>query len=240
MSMLSPEIDPPAGQIGGRKADRAYEYLKRAILLRRLEPDQQLLEQTLAGEFACSQGTVREALLRLGEDGLVERRGYQGTFVTGTSLAEAAEMVRVRLSIERSVARSLAETGVEHDKAAIEAILAAMDTAHAAGDLYLCSQLDRQFHARLATSAGMGLLAPILRRCALHIHRFTLGGLEVPREFFQESGIGDEHRELLAELTSGSAPRAEAAVTAHLARVLTRWSPSLIAATRDAFDTRKT
>ena len=218
------------GPIGGRKTDRVYDFLKRSILFRRLAPGHQLLEQSLAAEFACSQSTVREALLRLCEDGLVERRGYQGTVVTGTSLAEAAEMVRVRLSIERTVARSIAVIGVDHDRDALDAVLGEMDAAHSAGDLYRGSELDRQFHARLARSAGMELLSPILRRCALHIHRFTLGGLEVPREFFQEAGIGKEHRELLGELTAGSAARAEAAIVGHLGRVLRRWAPSLIAA----------
>jgi DNA-binding GntR family transcriptional regulator len=217
----------PAAAIGGRKSDHAHDLLKQAILFRRLPPGAHLLEQSLAAEFRCSQGTVREALLRLAEDGLVERRGYRGTIVTETSPAEAVAMVRVRLSIERGAARRIARIGLAEGRAELDRILDEMDRAHEAADLHRCSELDRAFHATLARAGGMGLLSPILRRCALHIHRFTLGGVEVPRDFFQESGVGDEHRALLDAILTGPPAAASRATADHLAQVLLRWAPSL-------------
>ena len=220
----------PPRVVGGRKSDQAHDQLKRDILLRRRPPGAHLLQQSLAGEFGCAQGTIREALLALEEEGLVERRGYRGAVVTETSRPEAAALVRVRLSIERGAARRLTRDGLGDQRAPLDAILGAMDRAHAAGDLYRCSELDRAFHATLARAAGMGLLSPILRRCALHIHRFTLGGVEVPREFFQESGLGDEHRALLDTLLGGPPAAAAQAAADHVAQVLLRWAPSLHAA----------
>lgn len=214
-------------KIGGRKADQAYQILKRAIVLHDYAPETQLLEQSLAGELGCSQGTVREALLRLAEDGLVERRGYQGTVVTSTSLSEVCEMVRVRLSIERRAARMIAGTDIGARRGRLDAVLHEMDRAHAARDFFLGSELDRAFHAEVARVAGLGLLSPVLQRCALHIHRFTLSSIEVPREFSQEAGIGAEHRALLSDLTSGSPVTAERAIVAHLETVLRRWAPSI-------------
>jgi DNA-binding GntR family transcriptional regulator len=221
--------------IGGKKSDVAYGIIKRAIIFRTFEPGTLLREQELAREFQCSQGTVREALMRLDEDGLVQRSGYHGTQVTDISHDEAAEMVRVRLSIERSVARAIARNGLSPaDRDAIEAMIAEMDQSRMRDDQFHGSELDRAFHARLASAAGMALLSPILERCSLHIHRFTLGGLEVPRDFFQESGVGDEHRKLLAELTSGDEARATAAIAGHLKHVLGRWAPSLLDAVGSA------
>jgi len=214
----------------GKKSDYVYKVIKWAILSRHFEPEVQLLEQDLARQFTCSQGTIREALLRLDEDGLVRRSGYRGTRVTNTSLQEAVEMVRVRLTIERAVARTLAETGLQRDLPELEKMMVEMEEARKAGDLFTRSELDRAFHAKLVIAADMELLSPILRRCSLHIHRYTMGGLEVPRDFFQESGVGDEHRKLLIELTGGGADRAEAAMTGHLAQVLGRWAPSLLKA----------
>lgn len=220
----------PRTPAAGRRVDQVHLALRRAVLFRSLVPGDHLLEQTLAAEHGCSQGTVREALLRLAEEGLVERRGYRGTVVTDTSLPEAAGMVRVRLSIERGVAQRIAAGEADLADPRLASILEGMDAAHAAGDLYLCSELDREFHAALAEAAGMGLLRPMLWRCALHIHRYTLGGLEVPRPFFQEAGVGDEHRALLAQLASGDAETAARAMADHLAQVLRRWAPSLLAA----------
>lgn len=217
--------------IGGKKSDVAYAIIKRAIILRNFGPGTLLREQELAREFQCSQGTVREALMRLDEDGLVERSGYRGTQVTDISHAEAAEMVRVRLSIEQSVARAIARNGLaEADREAVEQIIAAMGETQQSEDHLQASELDRAFHARLARASGMSLLSPILERCSLHIHRFTLGGLEVPREFFQESGVAAEHQLLLDEVASGDEARAMRAIARHLWHVLDRWAPSLLEA----------
>lgn len=230
------EFMPANVMLTGKKSDHVYKTVKWAILSRHFKPETQLLETNLARQFACSQGTIREALLRLDDDGLVRRSGYRGTRVTETSLAEAVEMVRMRLTIERAVARVLAVNGVERDRPALEALIADMQKARENADLFRRSELDRTFHAKLVGAADMELLSPILKRCSLHIHRYTLGGLEVPRDFFQDSGVGDEHRQLLIDLGSGDAARAEKAMTGHLARVLSRWAPSLLKAVgADAF-----
>ena len=217
-------------EIGGRKADLAYFHIKHAIVLHQFKPDSQLLEQSLARELGCSQGTTREALLRLADDGLVTRRAYQGTFVTRTSLAEVCEMVRVRLSIERRAARMIDAGRIEGARDDFERLLTAMDKAHVDQDYFQGSELDRAFHAEIARVAGLGLLSPVLQRCALHIHRFTLSSIEVPREFSQEAGIGTEHRALLEDLAQASPDKAEASIVGHLERVLKQWAPSIFEA----------
>ena len=224
------ELTTDLPNVGGKKSDLIYSALKRAILFRQLQPDRQLLEQELAGRFGCSQGTVREALLRLDDDGLVKRSGYRGTRVTETSLDEAVEMVRIRLSIERGVARKIAVADLTPHQAELDRVIQQMAEAHRLDDLYRGSELDRAFHCALASAADMDLLSPLLLRCALHIHRFTLGSVEVPRQFYQEAGVDVEHRALLSELTCGDPDHAERAISNHLAHVLSRWSPSLFKA----------
>jgi DNA-binding GntR family transcriptional regulator len=216
--------------LSGKKSDLAYAALKRAIVLRQYEPGQQIREQAVASEFQCSQSTVREALINLSKDGLVKRTGYHGTHVTDTTLEEATALVRVRLTIERCVAAQLHARRSVLDPVRIVAILSSMDAAHASGDLFRSSELDRDFHAQLAIMAGMEQLAPVLHRCALHIHRFTLGSVEVPRHFFQEAGVGEEHRALYQLLCEGTERQSESAIAQHLAQVLQRWAPSLYAA----------
>ncbi|MEM6357256.1 MAG: GntR family transcriptional regulator [Pseudomonadota bacterium] len=223
--------------LGGLKVDRAAEMLRDDVLFRRLPPGAQLTEQALAARLGCSQGTVREALLRLAEEGLVERRSYRGTVVTETTLAEAAALVRMRLAIEAEVARRLSHSGLGDASEAVDALLAGMDTAHDAGDLSRCSDLDRAFHVALCRAAGLPLLCPVLGRAALHMHRFTLGGVEVPRAFREEAGVGHEHRALLNTVLAAGPDGAARAMAEHVATLLHRWAPSLLAAVgEDAFD----
>lgn len=217
-------------KISGKKSDLVYVALKRSILLREIEPHQVLPEQSLAGQFGCSQGTIREALLRLADDGLVVRSGYRGTHVTETTLAEAAQMVAVRLSIERAAARALAVKSGAFDRNKIVGILEEMGQAHKSRDLYTTGELDRAFHCAIVQAAGMELLAPILLRCALHIHRFTHGSVEVPRDFLAETGVRAVHDALFEKIVSGTPDQAEQAASDHLADVLERWSPTLLSA----------
>jgi len=225
ISLHSLTADLP--RVGGRKSELVYTALKRAILFRQLVPDQQLLEQELAAVFGCSQGTIREALLRLADDGLVRRMGYRGTRVTETSLEEAVEMVRVRLTIERGVARKIAVAEMGPHRERMEALLARMVQAHAQDDLFLGAELDREFHCALASAAEMDLLCPVLLRCTLHIHRFTLSSIEVPRQYYQEAGVDAEHQALFEALTCGDPDRAERVISEHIAHVLERWAPSV-------------
>lgn len=220
--------------VGGLKADKARDILRDEILFRTRPPGEHLTEQALAAELACSQGTVREALMGLAQEGLVERRGYRGTVVTETTLAEAVEMVRMRLSVESLVARRLSVAGLGEAEGDIRAILSAMDSAHQGGDLSRCSNLDRAFHEALCRAAGLPLLCPVLARAALHMHRFTLGGVEVPRAFRAEAGVGDEHRALVRTLLEGTPDVAAAAMAEHVATVLRRWAPSLLVAVGEA------
>ena len=80
-----------------RKADAAYHAVRRSILLGHFQPGEMLLEQRIAERLNCSQGTVREALLRLEQDGLVSRRGYQGTVVS-TAMPAALTIMRACFS----------------------------------------------------------------------------------------------------------------------------------------------
>ncbi len=89
----------------GRWSERAaagtvYATLKRRILLNELRPETALTELGIAQEMGCSQGTVREALLRLQEDGLVLREGHRGTTVTPLDAEAAAEMLALRRRLE--------------------------------------------------------------------------------------------------------------------------------------------
>ncbi|MBL8654506.1 MAG: GntR family transcriptional regulator, partial [Alphaproteobacteria bacterium] len=83
-----------------RPRDIVYSALKRRIVLNEIRPGEPLTELGLANELECSQGTVREALLRLQEDGLVQRSGHRGTMVTTLDPDAAEEILDLRKRLE--------------------------------------------------------------------------------------------------------------------------------------------
>lgn len=232
MTQISDILDDGASRyLRQSKGNAVYHAVKRAILLRNLAAGQPLLEQQIAAAMGCSQGTVREALLRLQQDGLVTRRGYHGTVVSTTTADEAAHMARIRLALETESARRAALALSERDVAALEALIARIAQAEDDHDGYALSELDREFHLTIFKIAGMPALEPILTRCALHVHRYTFGN--APEGVTPDRRIGlppsaEQHRTLLDTLVAGDPDEAAEAMRDHIETVIGFWSPDLL------------
>jgi DNA-binding GntR family transcriptional regulator len=208
-----------------RKGDAAYHAVRRSILLGHLAAGEQLLEQRIAEQLNCSQGTIREALLRLEQDGLVARRGYRGTFVSTTSVPEVAQMFELRVQLEcAGIHRTTPSIGAEV-LGELTALTEEMDKAVRARDYYQCSELDRAFHMVLFRQAALPSLEPILNRSTLHIHRFTYLNAE---DTEPESTLGENHRALLRVIRSGDPMAASEAIVRHIEHVIDRWAPPVV------------
>ncbi|MEO3427471.1 GntR family transcriptional regulator [Pelagibius sp. CAU 1746] len=219
-----------------RKGNAVYHALKRAILLRELKTGDALIEQQIGGAMGCSQGPVREALMRLEQDGLVTRRGYQGTAVSDTSAAEAAQMAQIRIEIETTgikVATPIADPAKLDE---IAALLQELEAAEDRLDSYAKSDLDREFHLAIFRASGMHALEPILRRCCLHMHRFTFGNAHrAGATAANEHGRGpgrEQHRAIFEAIAGGRADEAAETMRQHIKSVIAYWAPDL----KDAMD----
>ena len=98
-------------------------------MLSKVLPGQPLVELEIAATMACSQGTVREAMLRLQEDGLIVRKGYGGTIVTPVSAVEAKAFLALRAQLEsQALVHSLPRIGDEQIEA-LSALVRQMEAA---------------------------------------------------------------------------------------------------------------
>jgi DNA-binding GntR family transcriptional regulator len=157
-----------------RPRDAIYTTLKRRIVLNELRPGVTLTELAVAADLGSSQGPVREALMRLQEDGLVLRSGHRGTSVTPLNPEEAEEILALRRRIEvRAAPRAVRAV----DAAALTQLThlrERMDAAADAGDEYGLIELDTEFHLAIFRLAELRALEQILVRCILHSHRQKL------------------------------------------------------------------
>ncbi|MCT8997360.1 GntR family transcriptional regulator [Chelativorans intermedius] len=156
------------------KSAEVFEGIKRAIMLGEVVPGEALLELELAEYFGCSQGTVREALLNLQDEGLVVRMGHRGTRVSDCTRDEAVEMFRLRHGIEtrgiRRAVQRINDKGLEE----LRHYLSAMIKAARAKDEYALADFDRSFHMSLFQAADLPAVEPLLSRCILHNQRFKI------------------------------------------------------------------
>lgn len=152
-----------------------FHRLRRDVLTCVLRPGSQIQEKELAERYQVSKSPVRDALLRLQEQNLVEvlpRKGYR---VKPISISEIREMYEMRQILERaSVARL-----IEH---ASDAELKTLDGYRRlpAPDLDLESWVahNREFHTRLAQLSGNSYLARAASETIAQFDRFIFAQFE--------------------------------------------------------------
>ena len=195
----------------------AFDALKHDIMLGELAAGEPLVELELAARFGCSQGTVREALLQLQEEGLVRRRGHRGTQVSDCTADEAVEMFRVRQQIEcAGVLRALRNPSRDL-VLELKALVEAMESAAREDDEMELAAFDRDFHRRLFRDADLPALDPILHRCLIHNHRFKISRSEGKRDLVLTA---QRHWPLVAAIEAGNATAAMASLEHHIATIV--------------------
>lgn len=216
---MTESLTPPSVRIVGRPARSAaaFDALKRDIMLGVLPAGAALTELDLAAQFSCSQGTVREALLQLQEEGLVRRQGHRGTQVSVCTEAEAVEMFRVRQQIEcNGIIRAL-QTPSRMLVGDLKVLFAKMLEAASAGDELELASFDRDFHRRIFLDAQLPALDPILHRCLVHNHRFKISRSTTPRDL---TATAKRHSVIIEAIEGGDVGRASEALRHHIATIV--------------------
>ncbi|KZL19521.1 HTH-type transcriptional regulator McbR [Pseudovibrio axinellae] len=210
----------PWSTSSNRKSDAVYNYLEEQIIVGALKPGDAIAEQQVADACDCAQGTVREALFKLQQSGLVVRHDYKGTRIAGISHAEAVEIVKIRMQLEEQAGRMIASKISSTVRDRLFEILDAMCQAADDNEIFLCSAYDRLFHATLFSQANLKGLEPILERCALHMHRVTLSHRDIPLD---GSSIHEKHITIIESHCKGSPEEAARAAREHVSFLFDRW-----------------
>ena len=104
-------------------SDTDYEKLREAIVRGEIAPNSRLVESDVVTSFNMSRGAVRNALIRLEQEGLVVREPHRGARVRQVSDREAIEILQARAVLEELAVRLTAE---RIDQAGAERLRAAL------------------------------------------------------------------------------------------------------------------
>jgi DNA-binding GntR family transcriptional regulator len=132
--------------------DQTLETLRRRIISLQLPPGEPLSENELAHELGVSRTPVRESLILLREEGLVQVYPQIGSFVSLVDLGRVSEAQFVREAIECASLRDLSvdDAGI----AGLRVILQSQTEADANSDVEEFFRLDEEFHRELLRLAG--------------------------------------------------------------------------------------
>jgi DNA-binding GntR family transcriptional regulator len=195
-----------------RLSERAYRLIKEKIVRLELAPSELINEQALMEDLGLGRTPIREALLQLAQEDLVNIVPRRGMFVADISITDLQKIFEVRIVLERLCARLAAQRISEEQIARMEAIHRELD-AVPPGDIKALMACDTHFHDLLYEAGGNEFLADALHR--LYDHSLRLWYLALDR-VEDVRGQVDQHVEIVEALKRGDAALAETLTQEHI------------------------
>ncbi|MEI2298812.1 GntR family transcriptional regulator [Ensifer sp. MJa1] len=201
---------------GGGRAQAVHRVLKRAILDQALSPGSKLPEDSIGERLGVSRTLVREALVRLSQEGLVELRPNKGAMVARPTLEEGRNLFLTRMALERLVVETLSGKLTREQIDTLSAHIAAEEAAMK--ERAPSIRLAGEFHTLLAQMTNN---TSLMRYVNELVARSSLILALYGRPHSSECAVS-EHQELLDKLVAGKTDEAAALMAHHLDSVTTR------------------
>lgn len=191
------------------------DALRTALLTGKMRPGTIYSAPTLAEEFGVSATPVREAMIDLANDGLIEAVRNRGFRVVSLYARDIDELAEMRELLEVPALARLAGAVAEEDAATLR-VLAEETVAEAMrGDLLGYAEAEGRFHTRLLSLNGNRLLVKMVHDLCTRSHLYGLAKLPEAEELVP---CALEHTTLLDALIAGDAARAEEVMRRHIGR----------------------
>ena len=195
---------------------RVYDRLREAIVTSEFKPGTRISEADLAETLSVSRTPVREAFVRLFEEGLIEISPQTGTRVSLINPERVRQAVFVRTSIECTALRLHTQTPTERQIGDLGLSIEAQERGIEDGDFVQMYTQDMRFHAQLLAAFGQPLAWNACQFVSADMMRIGfLIGLDA-RHLHQ---IVHEHQGILAEVVKGDFEAAAQALATHIRSV---------------------
>jgi DNA-binding GntR family transcriptional regulator len=194
-------------------ANLVYRALRDDIVAMRISPGHPINEKAVAFDHGVSRTPVREALLRLAGERLVEIFPQSGTFVTRIPIAALPEAILVRKALEELTARRAAENAGPAQIATLRQFIDRQQKLDRRGDRDGFHLADDGFHAAVAEAAGHPGIWRLIEQVKMQVDRYRRLTLPVPGRMGR---VVDEHASVVAAIAAGDPQQASAAMATHL------------------------
>ncbi|MGG6894859.1 MULTISPECIES: GntR family transcriptional regulator [Rhizobium] len=216
--------------IGESVGPQVYRILRERIIQAELLPGERLSESDAAKSLSVSRQPVREAFIKLSEEGLVQVLPQRGTFVTKISVASVMDVRFVREAIEADIVRLVAEGHAPETIAELRRQLAEQrKVPHDDRAAFL--RLDELFHHTLAAAAGKAYAWSVIESVKAQMDRvrfLSVDDLHIGR-------LIEQHERIVDGIAAGDKAAAEEAIRLHLREILTSL-PEIARSRAELFD----
>ena len=204
---------PTTGTTGQAQTNSSvYDALRRSIIAMEIKPGADLDEKSLVEKYGVSRTPVREALIRLSADGLVELRRNRGATVTALDMITLRSIFEAGDFIERAYTRLACKRRTQDDIEALETLATQFERDMENQDVAAMVDSNTRFHQRIAEASGNKYFADCYRRILADHER--IAQLWYSNNLDQEDQsmnrkILRQHRELLNAIIDRDAEFAE-------------------------------
>lgn len=198
-------------------ATAIYKHLHALIVSMALPPGTALQDKVLSAQFAVSRTPVREALIRLAEDELVDIFPQSGTFVSRIKARAIPEALAIREALETVTARRAAECRQAADLDRLDQVLDLQAILAARGETSGFHEADERFHETIGEISTHRGIWRLVKQVKVQIDRTRRLTLPAPGRMLQ---VIAEHRAIRDAIAGGDTAVAEVAMIRHLGVVL--------------------
>jgi DNA-binding GntR family transcriptional regulator len=195
-------------------APQVFERLRSMIISLDLPPGAPLSRASLAAQFGVSATPVRDALMRLDDEGLVEVFPQHATVVSRIDIFLARQAHFLRQALELELVRTLALDHSDELVRDLNRIIRLQQQFSAEGDFKAFMAEDNAFHQHLYAAADRQGLWELVRSRSGHIDR--LRRLHLPSPGKAEAIMAD-HRAIVDAIAAGDPDAAQDRTRHHLA-----------------------
>ncbi|WP_055554753.1 GntR family transcriptional regulator [Streptomyces sp. NBRC 110028] len=197
-------------------SEQLYSILCERITTGVYAPGSRLDPQAIANEFGVSRTPVRDTLVRLEHDRLVETRPRSGTFVTRPTHQDVHEVCQLRKGLEWLATGVAAEAMSQEQIADLrEESLAALRAAEQ-GDYEPFFLSDTRIHREIIASTGNSRLIAARESVEPFVYWLRVLGATGPHRL---AGSTQRHLEILDAMAARDVAAAQEAAALHLAEV---------------------
>lgn len=197
--------------------ERVYRTVRDLILSQVFPPGSKLNVEQICRDLGVSRTPVWDTMRRLESEGLVNTVPRHGVFVLNYGADQIRDLFMVRGALEALAVRQAARNLGADSRAVLEATMAEMEGAAAAGEMERYSRAAIDFHDCVLRAARNQALTRLLENVYAQILVLRLRSLYLPERV--ESSVA-EHRALFAAVMAGDGERGERLARAHADHVL--------------------
>ncbi|MGG1576275.1 GntR family transcriptional regulator [Fictibacillus sp. NRS-1165] len=193
--------------------DQVYTDLKEQILILQLTPGTGISEKEISLQFNVSRTPVREAFLRLAQEGLVDVFPQRGTFVSLIDLESVEEARFMREHVERAVIRLACDYLTQENLMELETNASFQKKCIKEKDFKRMFELDEEFHHTIFEGCNKSKTWSVIQQMNLDFNRSRLLRLVADHNW---DHILNQHVQILEAIRKKDADLAEKLTEDHL------------------------